>query len=69
MSAEISPWRHKIMSFPEFHLGCCHIEENDPGAELLCLGIRNKLKCVSKFLLKKKSTQVKIGNDCRQMQT
>ena len=57
------------MSFPEFHLGCCHIEENDPGAELLCLGIRNKLKCVSKFLLKKKSTQVKIGNDCRQMQT
>lgn len=42
------------MSLPESHVGYCHTEENDPGAELLCLGIRNKLKSVSKFLLKKK---------------
>lgn len=68
MSAQSSPQRHKIIGLPESHLGYYCTEENDPGAELLCLGIRNKLKSVSKFLLKK-STQVKIGNECRQMQT
>lgn len=72
MSTQSSPERHKTTGLPQSHLGYCHTEENDPGAELLCLGIRNKLKSVSKLLLKKKnkkSTEVKIGNECRQMQT
>lgn len=66
MSSQSSPQRHKILGLPQSHLGHCHAEENNPGAELLCLGLRNKWN-VSKLLLKI-STQVKIRHECGQIE-